>query len=137
MKMSWKRFKPRNSPGDWSGFLDKAVRFEGTIEVPGTFRIEAEVKGMIISTGSLTLGEGARVEGQIHGSHVVISGRFDGAIFAKSRVEILAQGIVTGDIHAPCVVIEAGGIFDGQCHMMAAVESAKPITIPIRAARQA
>jgi cytoskeletal protein CcmA (bactofilin family) len=136
MKMHWKRNKPRSSHGDWTGFLDKAVRFEGTIEVPGTFRIEAEVKGTIISSGSLTLGEGARVEGEIHGSHVVVSGRFDGAIFAKGRVEILPKGIVTGDIHSPCVVIEAGGIFDGECHMMAAAASAKPITIPIRAARQ-
>jgi len=134
--MNWKRSKPRSSPGDWSGFLDRAVRFEGTIEVPGTFRLEAEVKGTVLSSGSLTLGEGARVEGQIEGNHVVVCGRFDGVIFAKGRVEILPKGIVTGEIHAPCVVIEAGGIFDGQCHMLAATASAKPITIPIRAIRQ-
>ena len=134
--MHWKRSKSRNNPGDWSGFLDKAVRFDGTIEVPGTFRLEAEVKGTIISGGSLTLGEGARVEGRIEGNHVVVCGRFDGVIFAKGRVEIFPNGIVTGEIHAPCVVIEAGGIFDGQCHMLAAAASAKPITIPIRAVQQ-
>jgi cytoskeletal protein CcmA (bactofilin family) len=134
--MKWRGFGSRNNPGDWSGFLDKAVRFEGTLEVPGTFRVEAAIKGTIISDGSLTLGEGARVEGDIQGNHVVVAGRFDGVIFAKGRVEILPKGIVTGDIHAPCVVIEAGGIFDGQCHMMAANAAGKPITIPIRAARQ-
>ena len=134
--MHWRRSKSRNNPGDWSGFLDKAVRFEGTIEVPGTFRLEAEAKGAVLSSGSLTLGEGARMEGEIHGNHVVVAGRFDGVIFAKGRVEILPKGIVTGEIHAPCVVIEAGGIFDGQCHMLAAAASAKPITIPIRAAQQ-
>lgn len=134
--MHWKRSKSRNNAGDWSGFLDKAVRFDGTIEVPGTFRLEAEVKGRIISGGSLTLGAGARVEGQIEGNHVVVCGRFDGVIFAKGRVEILPNGIVTGEIHAPCVVIEAGGIFDGQCHMLAAGASARPITIPIRAVQQ-
>jgi cytoskeletal protein CcmA (bactofilin family) len=133
--MQWKRSKPRNNSGDWSGFLDKAVRFDGTIEVPGTFRLEAEVKGTIISSGSLTLGEAARVEGQIQGNHVVVCGRFDGVILAKGRVEILPKGIVTGEIHAPCVVIEAGGIFDGQCHMLAANASSRPITIPIRAAQ--
>jgi cytoskeletal protein CcmA (bactofilin family) len=133
--MVWKRSK-RNTGGDWTGFLDKPVRFEGTIEVPGTFRLEAEVKGTIISSGSLTLGEGARVEGQIEGNHVVVSGRFDGVIFAKGRVEILPKGIVTGEIHSPCVVIEAGGIFDGVCHMLAANASQKPITIPIRAVQQ-
>jgi cytoskeletal protein CcmA (bactofilin family) len=134
--MSWKRSKQASNPGDWSGFLDKVVRFDGTIEVPGTFRLEAQIKGNIISSGSLTLGEAARVEGQIEGNHVVVCGRFDGVIFAKGRVEILPKGIVTGEIHAPCVVIEPGGIFDGQCHMLAAAESAKPMTIPIRAAQQ-
>jgi cytoskeletal protein CcmA (bactofilin family) len=137
LQINWKRLKPRGSShGDWSGFLDKAVRFEGTIEVPGTFRLEADVRGTIISSGSLTLGEGARVDGQIQGNHVVVGGRFDGAIFAKGRVEILPKGIVTGEIHAPCVVIEAGGIFDGVCHMTAANASAKPVTIPIRSVQQ-
>ena len=134
--MKWRGFKSSDNRGDWSGFLDTPVRFEGTMEVPGTFRLEAAVKGTIISNGSLILGEGARVEGTIQGNHVVVAGRFDGVIFAKGRVEILPKGIVTGDIHAPCVVIEAGGIFDGQCHMMAANAAAKPITIPIRAAQQ-
>jgi cytoskeletal protein CcmA (bactofilin family) len=51
-------------------------------------------------------------------------------------VEIQPKGIVTGEIHAPCIVIEPGGIFDGQCHMLAAAESSKTLTIPIRAAQQ-
>ena len=134
--MTWRRSKQVGGPGEWSGFLDKTVRFGGTIEVPGTFRVEAQIKGNIISSGSLTLGEGARVEGQIEGNHVVVCGRFDGVIFANGRVEIQPKGIVTGEIHAPCIVIESGGIFDGQCHMLAAAESAKPLTIPIRAAQQ-
>ena len=131
--MAWRRSRHSGGPGDWSGFLDNAVRLEGTIEVPGTFRLEAHVKGTIISSGSLTLGEGAHMEGQIEGNHVVVCGRFDGVIFAKGRVEIQPKGMVTGEIHAPCVVIEPGGIFDGQCHMLAAAEAARPLTIPIRA----
>jgi cytoskeletal protein CcmA (bactofilin family) len=135
MGMVWKGSKRVNSPNDWSGFLDKAVRFQGNMEAPGAFRLEAEVKGNIVSSGILTLGEGARVEGQIDGNQVVVCGRFDGVIFAK-RVEVRPKGIVTGEIHSPCVVIEPGGIFDGQCHMQAAAESSKPLTIPIRVARQ-
>jgi cytoskeletal protein CcmA (bactofilin family) len=127
---------PGSESGEWAGFLDKSVRLEGTIEFPGTIRLEAQVKGTIISSQTLMLGEGARVEGQIEGNHVLIAGRFDGVIFAKGRVEIQGKGIVTGEIHTPCLVIEAGGIFDGQCHMLAASEVAKPLTIPIRAVRQ-
>ena len=120
---------------EFTGFLDKGVKFEGTLEAPGVFRLEAQVKGNVVSTHSLILGEAARVEGQIEGNHVVISGKFDGVIFAKGRVEIQAKGVVTGEIHSPCLVIEPGGIFDGQCHMLAASESTKPLTIPIRAAQ--
>jgi len=110
------------------------VRLEGTLELAGTFRLDAQVKGNIISNDRLLLGESARVEGQIEGNQVVIAGRFDGVVFAKGRVEIQPKGVVTGEIHTPCLVIEPGGIFDGHCHMLASAEAAKPLTIPFRAA---
>src|SRR5580693_7330688 len=133
--MAWRSSKRRQvaESGEWSGFMDKSVLLKGTLEFSGTFRLDAQVKGNLISTQTLMLGESARVEGQIEGNHVVIAGRFDGVIFAKGRVEIQAKGIVTGEIHAPCLVIEPGGIFDGRCHMLGASESTKPLTIPIRA----
>lgn len=123
--------------GEWIGFLDKGVKLEGTLELTGTFHIDATVKGSIISAQSLIIGENAKVEGQIEGNHVVVGGRFDGVIFAKGRVEIQAKGVVTGEIHSPCLVIEAGGIFDGRCHMLASSEAVRSVTIPIRAASEA
>ncbi len=136
--MAWKRSGKVKEPhaDEWTGFLDRGVRLEGTLELAGTFRLDGQVKGNIISQHSLILGEGARAEGQIEGNHVVISGRFDGVIFAKGRVEIQAKGMVTGEIHTPCLVIEPGGIFDGRCHMLASSESTRPVTIPIRAVTQ-
>jgi cytoskeletal protein CcmA (bactofilin family) len=135
--VSWPFSKRDSVEGrsDWTGFLDEGVRLEGTLELPGTFRLDATVKGNIVSNHSLILGEGAHVEGQIEGNHIAISGHFDGVIFAKGRVEIQSKGVVTGEIHTPCLVIEAGGIFDGQCHMLAASEASGPITIPIRSVR--
>lgn len=133
--MAWKwSDRKKQQTQDWTGFLDKGVRLEGTLELAGTFRLDGEVKGNVISEQTLILGESAKVEGQIEGNHVVISGRFDGVIFAKGRVEIQPKGVVTGEIHSPCLVIEPGGIFDGRCHMLTSSETAKPLTIPIRAA---
>jgi len=135
--MAWRsksRIKETDN-GQFTGFLEKLVRVEGTLEASGVFRLDAQMKGTLLSSHSLILGESARVEGQIEGNHVVISGKFDGVIFAKGRVEIQAKGVVTGEIHTPCLVIEAGGIFDGHCHMLASSESSKPLTIPIRAAQ--
>jgi len=131
--LSWKiSRREAKKRGEWTGFLDQGVKLEGSLELPGTFRLDAQVQGNIISAESLILGEGARVEGQIEGNRIIVAGHFDGVIFARGRVEIQTKGVVTGEIHTPCLVIEAGGIFDGQCHMLAASEASKPLAIPIR-----
>lgn len=49
-------------------------------------------------------------------------------------MEIQPNAIVTGEIHTPCLVIEPGAIFDGQCQMSAPTEALKPITMTIRSA---
>lgn len=123
---------------EWTGFIAQGVTLEGTLTVSGTFRIDGRVKGNIISEQTVVLGDDARVEGQIEGNHVVISGRFDGVIFSKGRVEIQAKGVVTGEVHSPCMVIDPGGIFDGRCHMLASSDATSAsVTIPIRAASHA
>ena len=120
--------------GEWIGFLDKGVAVEGRIELSGTFRIDCQMKGTIVSNSTVVIGENARVEGEIDGNHVVVGGRFEGVISAKGRVEIQAKGIVRGEVRSPCLVIEAGGILDGRCQMTNTEEGKQPLTIPIRAA---
>ena len=138
MAWKWPGTAPKGaSSEEWTGFIDQGVALEGTLTVTGTFRINGNVKGNIISEQTVILGEGAKVEGQIEGNRVVISGRFDGVIFAKGRVEIEAKGVVTGEVHSPCMVIDPGGIFDGRCHMLASSDASTGVTIPIRAASSA
>ena len=112
MAWKWPGTSKDGSGEEWTGFIDQGVTLEGTLQLKGTFRIDGKVKGNIISEQTVVLGEGARVEGQIEGNRVVIAGRFDGVIFARGRVEIEAKGVVTGEVHSPCMVIDPGGIFD-------------------------
>src|SRR5882757_7243105 len=105
MAWKWPSVSSRNNTTEeWTGFIDQGVTLEGTLQLTGTFRINGNVKGNIISEQTVILGEGAKVEGQIEGNRVVIAGRFDGVIFAKGRVEIEAKGVVTGEVHSPCMV---------------------------------
>jgi cytoskeletal protein CcmA (bactofilin family) len=131
--MAWFDRK-RHDSGEWTGFLEKDVKLEGKLETTGTFRIDSTMKGTLVSSETLILGENAAIEGQIEGNYVIIAGRFDGTIHAKGKVEIQTKAIVTGEIHTPCLIIEPGAVFDGRCHMLAASQAAKPITIPIRSA---
>ena len=135
MALSWFDRKNQDS-SEWTGFLEKGVRFEGKLEVAGTFRLDATVKGTLVSTETLILGEQSSMEGTIECNSVIIGGRFDGIVNARGRVEIQTRAIVTGEIHTPCLIIEPGAVFDGSCHMLPAAqttnETSKIITIPIR-----
>jgi cytoskeletal protein CcmA (bactofilin family) len=143
--MAWRLFdRKHHEPEEWTGFLEQGVKFGGRLEVPGTFRVDSDVHGTIVSRDTLILGEHASVQGQIHGNRVVIGGRFEGKIEANSTVVIQTKAIVTGEIRTPCLVIEPGAVFDGQCHMPIFVPAATrsespntalaPLTIPIRSA---
>src|SRR3984893_12760724 len=137
MSWNWRGASKNGVSEEWTGFIDQGVSLEGTLTLTGTFRIDGHVKGNIISEQTVVLGENAKVEGQIEGNRVVISGRFDGVIFAKGRVEIQSKGVVTGEVHSPCMVIDPGGIFDGRSHMLGASDVSAGGTIPILAASNA
>lgn len=131
--MAW-AWMDRKQPEDteWTGFLEKGVRLEGKLETTGTLRIDSAMKGTLVSEGMLILGEHAQVEGEIIGNRIMILGRFTGTIRATVRVEIHPKAIVSAEVHTPCLVIEPGSVFDGECHMPKNGEDAKPIAIPIR-----
>jgi cytoskeletal protein CcmA (bactofilin family) len=77
MAWKWPSAAKTGAGEEWTGFIDQGVTLEGTLTVKGTFRVDGNVKGNIISEQTVVLGEGAKVEGQIEGNRVVISGRFD------------------------------------------------------------
>jgi cytoskeletal protein CcmA (bactofilin family) len=137
MALKWPGSSKNGASEEWTGFIDQGVSLEGTLTVTGTFRIDGHVKGNIISEHTVILGENAKVEGQIEGNRVVIAGRFDGVIFAKDRAEIQPKGIVTGEVHSPCMVMDSGGIFDGRCHMLASSDTSAGVTISLSAISKA
>jgi cytoskeletal protein CcmA (bactofilin family) len=135
--MAWRWLASnRGDHSEWTGFLEKGARLEGRLECTGTFRIDSTIKGTLVSDGTLILGKHALVEGEITGNRIVIGGRFSGTIQATTSVEIQTNAIVAAEIHTPSLVIEPGGVFDGQCHMFpaAAPEPAKLVSIAVRSA---
>lgn len=128
--------RKQSESSEWTGFLEKGVRLEGKLETSGTLRIDSAMKGTIVSESVLILGEHAQVEGEIIGNRVMIMGHFTGTIRATGRVEIHAKAIVSAEIHTPCMVIEPGSVFDGECHLPKSSAEAETIAIPIRSIAQ-
>lgn len=104
--------------GEDVGWLDAGVEVEGKMKVSsGMIRLNTHFKGEIDCEGTILVNDLAEVEAVIRTKLISISGKVKGAIYAAERVEIKESGIVLGDIHTPCLVVEPGGYFDGQCHM--------------------
>jgi cytoskeletal protein CcmA (bactofilin family) len=131
--MAWRWLdRKKIEGGEWTGFLEQGVRFEGKLEAPGTLRIDSAVKGTLVSHETLILGENAVVEGEVLGNRVLVYGRFSGTIQARGHVEIRSNAIVSGQIETPCLIVEPGSVFDGECRMITDKESARALTITVR-----
>ena len=126
--------KPPAGSEEWIGFLDRGVKLEGTLELAGTFRIDGEVKGTVRCKERLIVGENGRLEGEIECTIVSVAGKINGKLSGSNRVEILPSGVVEGEVHTPCLVIEAGGVLEGRCHMRAETKAAHaPKPLPLAA----
>lgn len=87
---------------------------EGKIQGSGDVRVAGQFKGDVDVQGDLTIEVGARVTGAVRASKVVIAGELDGNVVSATRVELLATGIVNGDIKAGSLTVASGSRMRGQ-----------------------
>ena len=100
-----------------NAFLGKGTAFEGKMTFEGLFRLDGKFNGEIFSGDSLIIGETGEVHAEINVNTLIVKGKLEGSITAKTRVEIHPPGKILGDIQTPVLVIEEGAIFDGHCRM--------------------
>lgn len=87
---------------------------DGKIEGSGHVRIAGRFKGDIHVQGDLTIVGGAKVTGSVRAVAVVIGGELEGNIESASRVELLATGVLNGDLKAGSLTVAAGSRMRGQ-----------------------
>lgn len=105
-------------------FLGADSNIEGAIEFQGTIRVDGKVSGKISSTGgTIIVGEKAFIQADISVAVAIIMGEVDGTIDAKDRIEVYPPGRVSGEIQAPVISIEPGGILNGNCTMKTSAAS--------------
>ena len=67
--------------------------------------IDGEVEGTIDSIGTLTIGEHARICGEIRAKSVKVRGTVEGNIFVTERCELQAGCTLHGEIEAPRLMV--------------------------------
>lgn len=114
-----KRDKERVSAdfGEIRAFLGEGTQFKGVLSFAGAVRIDGHLEGEIVGEEVLIIGEPGQVKAEIEVGTLVVSGRVQGTITAKQRVELLSPSRVVGTIRTPCLVVAEGAMFDGNCEM--------------------
>jgi cytoskeletal protein CcmA (bactofilin family) len=101
------------------GASDQAVIGKGLFvkgEVSGTesLYIDGKVEGSISLPGNrVTVGRNGQVSANITAREVVVLGKVKGNVTATDRVDIRAEGALSGDVAAARISIEDGAFFKG------------------------
>ncbi len=105
-----------------SAYLGKETTFQGKMTFEGVFRLDGKFEGEIFESGTLIVGETANIKGKVELQTLIINGRVDGEVYARTRVEIHSTGKVYGTLSTPILTINEGGIFEGDCKMEGVVD---------------
>ncbi len=100
-----------------TSILAQGCKFDGKVEVNGTFRIEGEFKGTIATPENLIIGKSGMVNAAVKVKNAIIGGQLFGNIVAENKIELQSGSHVEGDIKTKRLVIDEGVFFEGNCSM--------------------
>lgn len=100
--------------------LSSDVEIKGTLKFSNDLIIDGKIEGEVSSDGDLTIGENARVKGDINTRTVTVFGKVTGNITVADRCELKQNAELVGDIKAGKLAIEEGATFLGSSAVGAA-----------------
>jgi cytoskeletal protein CcmA (bactofilin family) len=111
------RFIQGKSANEIISTLGEGAELAGELSFTNGVRIDGVVKGKVRASTILEIGPAGKIEAEANVCKISIRGEFRGVIHASDRVEIHKEGKVYGEIFSPCLIIEAGAVFEGSCNM--------------------
>jgi cytoskeletal protein CcmA (bactofilin family) len=94
--------------------IGKGLIIKGEITGSESLYIDGKIEGTINLPGNrLTVGRNGQVNAAINAREIVVLGKVKGNVAATDRVDIRAEGSLTGDVAAARISIEDGAFFKG------------------------
>jgi cytoskeletal protein CcmA (bactofilin family) len=94
--------------------IGKGLFFKGEITGSESLFIDGKVEGSINLPGNrVTVGRNGQVAASINAREIVVLGKVRGNVTASDRVDIRAEGSLSGDVSAARISIEDGAFFKG------------------------
>jgi cytoskeletal protein CcmA (bactofilin family) len=113
-------FKSKSSkmnPNTTDTLIGEGTIFEGKLKSDAGIRIEGQITGNVESAGDVTVGEKGVVKSNISARNVIIAGTVHGNVLTKGSLRIMSSGRVYGNTTSQSLVIDEGGIFQGNSRM--------------------
>lgn len=104
--------RSQTPPAGFSVVDDKLV-IHGDLDTNGTIRVDGQVSGSLHRAGTLIVGAGGTVVGNVEAREVIVAGAIHGNVNARGRVEIEPGAVVNGEIHATTMFLHDGGTANG------------------------
>jgi cytoskeletal protein CcmA (bactofilin family) len=91
--------------------------FDGRYRSERGVRIQGNARGSIESRQYIFVEGGAEVEADLSAEDITVAGSFNGKIECRRRLEITNTGKVQGQVTTALLIVEEGGLIDGELHM--------------------
>jgi cytoskeletal protein CcmA (bactofilin family) len=109
--------------------IGRSITIKGEVSGDEDLLIQGQVDGSVnLKQQTVTVGKEGRVKADITGRVVTVEGEVEGNLKAEEQVVLRSSARVQGDIVAPRVVLEDGGVFRGGIDMGDPVSKEKPAT---------
>jgi cytoskeletal protein CcmA (bactofilin family) len=101
-------------PASDQAIISKGLVITGEITGSESLFIDGKIEGSINLPGNrVTVGRNGKVAASINAREIVVLGKVRGNVSATDRVDIRAEGALTGDVAAARISIEDGAFFKG------------------------
>jgi len=107
----------KNSEVKITTLLGAGSEVKGDFNSDGSVRIDGTVNGNVTVAGTLIVGAGGSINGNISANSVMIGGEILGDITTKEKTELTSTAKVFGNILTNVLVIDENAIFQGGCDM--------------------
>jgi cytoskeletal protein CcmA (bactofilin family) len=116
--MSWRGQKqPSLAVDKIENVVGRSCVVHGDLVAEGAFRVDGTIEGGVESKGTVVVGESGAVTGNVRGIDVLVAGKIHGNVVCTGHLDILATGVIEGDIDAKSLRVEVGGVFAGTSRM--------------------
>ena len=95
--------------------ISQGIRIKGEVTGSEDLYVDGLVDGKLsLANGSLTIGPNGTVKADVIAREVIVSGRIDGKVTGRDKVQLMGTAQVTGEVQTDRLAIEEGALLRGK-----------------------